>query len=177
MDFPSQQLNMPHEACVHVGSLAASTCNLGEFSVLNFAAAAWPAANRAIFVPFVLDVAELAQQMFWENGAVAGTSDIGIYDELGNRLVSSGATTNAGTIQVANIADTSLAPGVYYLALLASTVTTQTYWSGAVNVSALRAAGVRQQDVGAATLPATATFAALASSYLPFMGVSFQSVL
>lgn len=176
-DWPQPTLVAPDAATIHTGALEAATAGFGEFSVVNFAAAAWPAANLAIYVPFVLDRQAVAAQMFWENGAVAGTTDVGIYDEQGTRLVSLGATTNAGTVQLGNIADTTLPPGVYYMAGLASTATTQTYWSGAIGVPMLRAAGVRSQAVGAAALPATATFAAMANGYLPFVGVAFQSVV
>lgn len=176
-DFPAVTIGVPSGATIHTGHLSVSTAGQAEFAVLNYAAAAFPAANRAIYIPFTKDRIDTVKQMFWENGAVAGTTDVGIYDVYGNRLVSSGATTNAGTIQVVNITDTELPPGVYYMAILASTVTTQTYWSAAVNLNTLRACGLQQQAVGAATLPNPATFAAVASAYLPFVGISFQATM
>lgn len=176
-DWPTTTIGVPSGATIHTGHLACSTANAADFTVVNYVAAAWPAANRAIFIPFTKDRPDNVKQMFWENGGVAGTTDVGIYDIYGNRVVSLGATTNAGSIQVGNIADTDLPPGLYYMAILASTVTTQTYWSAVVNSNTLRASGCQQLAVGAATLPATATFAAVASAYLPFVGVSFQAVM
>lgn len=176
-DWPSVTLGPPSGATLHSGSLACATGNAADLAVLNYAAAAWPAANRAIYLPFTKDRPDTVKQMFWENGGVAGTTDVGIYDVTGKRLVSIGATTNAGSIQVVNITDTDLPPGAYYMAILASTVTTQTYWSAAVNLNTLRACGCQQEAVGSGTLPATATFAAIASAYLPFVGMSFQAVM
>lgn len=176
-DWPSVTIGVPSGATIHSGHLACATGNQADFAVLNYAAAAFPAANRAIFIPFTKDRPDNVKQMFWENGGVAGTTDVGIYDIYGNRLVSLGPTTNAGSIQVGNIADTDLPPGLYYMAILASAIVTQTYWSAAVALNTLRACGCQQQAVGAATLPATATFAAIASAYLPFVGISFQAVM
>lgn len=176
-DFPTSMLEFPVGACIHTGSPQVSTCNAGEIAVVNYAAAVAPAANRAIYIPFTLGTTAVAQQMFWENGAVAGTTDVGIYDVNYVRLVSLGATTNAGTIQVGNITDTALTPGVYYMAWLPSTVTTQTYWSAQVSSGHLRMLGVTQQAVGSATLGTPGVPAAVASSYLPFVGISFQAVM
>lgn len=176
-DFPSVTLGVPSGATMHTGHLACSTGNQADLAVVNYVAAAFPAANRAIYVPFTKDRNDVAKQMFWENGGVAGTTDVGIYDIWGNKVVSLGATTNAGSIQIGNITDTALKPGTYYMAILASTVTTQTYWSAVVNANTLRACGCQQQAVGAATLPATATFAAIASAYLPMIGISFQATM
>jgi hypothetical protein len=135
-----------------------------------------PAANLALYIPFNIDRDTIAKQMFWENGAVAGTTDVGIYDSNKKRLVSSGPTANAGTIQIANIADTILVPGLYYMAWLPSTVATQTYWCGTTTghtVASLRASGVQQQAVGSATLPDPAVFAVIANAYLPLVGIDF----
>lgn len=178
-DFPVNNLEFPIGACIHSGHPAVATCNMAEFHVANYTAAAWPAANRAIYIPFVVDTPVTAKQMFWENGGVAGTTDVGIYDRNFARLVSLTATTNAGSIQIGNITDTLLEDGTYYMGMLASTVTTQTYWSATLTgaIPALRAAGCAQQAVGSATLPNPATPAVIASSYVPFVGVSFQATM
>lgn len=175
--FPIGNLAFPIGATVYTGHPATAVCNLAEFAVLNFAAAAWPAANRAILLPFVIDRPQTAKQMFWENGGAAGTTDVGIYDENLKRLVSLGATANAAGIQIGNITDTPLIPGLYYMGMLVSTVTTETVWSAAVSIPALRGAGCLQQAVGAATLPDPIVAAAIASAYLPFLGISFQAVM
>jgi hypothetical protein len=176
-DFPSVMIENPPGACITNASVQAGTYGSAVCNVVNAAAAAWPAANLGLFIPFTLDAAATAKQMFWENGAVAGTTDIGIYDANGNRLVSLGATTNAGTLQIGNITDTALTPGLYYMAMVASTVTTQTYISEVSTVAWCRACGMQQQAIGSATLPNPATFAAAANAYIPLVGVSFQAVM
>lgn len=178
-DFTLTTIEFPLGSVIHPGHPASSTCNAAELAVLNYAAAAAPSANRAIYIPFNVDIEITAKQMFWENGAAAGTTDVGVYDGTSlKRLVSLGATSNSGTtIQIGNIADTTFGPGLFYMAWLPSTVTTQTYWSAAINAAHLRACGVQQQAVGSATLPDPAVFAAVASAYLPFVGIAFQATM
>lgn len=176
-DFPVPFSLAAANATMHPGHPACSTGGVTELAGIGFGAVAAPAANRAIYIPFMVDQYCTAKQMFWENGAAAGTTDVGIYDAGYTRLVSLTATANAGTIQIGNITDTPLEPGIYYMAWLPSTVTTQTYWSAAVSIPALRFCGVTQEAVGSATLGATGVPAAVASAYLPFVGISFQAVV
>lgn len=177
-DFPTTTMVFPGGTCIHSCSLSFATCNAADFGVVPFSAAAWPAANRAIYLPFDLDESANAQQVFWENGGVAGTTDVAIYDATSlKRIVALTATTNAGSIQIGNITDTLIGPGSYYLGILASTVTTQTYWSAPVVAATLRASGLVQQAVGAATLPDPMVPAVVASAYLPHVGISFQGTM
>lgn len=138
---------------------------------------AWPAANRAIYVPFSLARHRIAQIMWLQNGTVAGNLDMGIYDEAGTRLVSSGSTAQAGasTIQIVDITDTLLTPGSYFMALAMDGTTGQT---GRYNPSTqfLRCAGVQEQ-ASAFVLPATFTLANPSSAYIPIMGVGFASTI
>lgn len=176
-DFPLGQYEHLAGGVIHTNGHPFMTVGSSEFLGVGFAAAAWPTANLGLYFPFVLDLPKTAKQMFWENGGVAGTTDVGIYDSLGNRLVSLGPTTNAGSIQVGNITDTDLLPGLYYAGMVASTVTTQTYWSVPVGVAALRACGAQQQAIGSATLPNPATFAVVANAYMPMIGIAFQGTM
>jgi len=177
MDFPQAQIENIAGACINTNTFPFSTAMQAEQCVVNYAGAVWPSNNMAFYVPFVLDQPKTAKQMFWENAAVAGTMDIGIYDAYANRLVSLGATTNAGTLQVGNITDTALVPGLYYAAMLCSTIVTQSTWSAAIPSANLRFCGVQQQAVGSATLPNPATFAVMAQSFLPMIGISFQATM
>lgn len=139
----------------------------------------WPAANRAIYIPFRVETTVTAYQIAWENGAaVSGNLDVGIYDEIGNRLVSKGSTAQAGTttIQAADITDTVLGPGLYYMAMCVDN-TTAAVIRGAPQAAWLQMAGVQQQAVGAVTLPNPATFANPASAYLPNMCVALRSTI
>jgi hypothetical protein len=176
-DFPPQMLEHMGGACITPNSFPFSTALQAEMNVVNYAGAVWPQANMAIYIPFILDQPKTAKQMFWENSALAGSSDVGIYDALANRLVSMGATTNAGTLQVANITDTLLVPGLYYAAMSVSTIITQNTWSAVIPVTNLRACGVQQQAVGSPTLPNPATFAVVANPFLPMIGISFQATM
>ena len=135
-------------------------------------------ANRVVFVPFRVPEAVTVTKMFWGNGsAVAGNLDAGIYDEVGTRLVSTGSTLQAGTarLQVVDVTDTTLARGVYYLAMLSDT-------SGATQkvLAALPAAGIPQSlgllQQASVTLPlatnaSPATFAKYASAFVPLVGL------
>ena len=141
------------------------------------ASAVWPAADRAIFVPFYLSERMTATKMFVANGAaVSGSLDLGIYDAAGTRLVSSGSTAQAGitTTQVVDITDTTLSPGTYYMAMAMDNITGTTLRS-APSLIFHKSMGIAQQ-ASAFPLPATATLAASASTYIPFMGVSFRTV-
>lgn len=147
--------------------------------------AIWPAANRAIYVPILLDQTVLIKQMFTYNGTVAaGNIDIGIYDSTGasaspgTKLVSSGSTAQSGTstLQTFDIADTTLTPGLYYFAMAMSDAATATIFRSSVNLLVLSGAGVGQQ-ASALPLPSTATPASPGSSYVPVFGASLVTVI
>jgi hypothetical protein len=137
-------------------------------------------ANLAVFVPFWVPEPVVIYKMGWGNGAaVAGNIDVGIYDEAATRLVSSGTTAQSGTatLQVVDVADTTLARGRYYLAMASDT-------SGITQkvLAALPAAGIPQslgllQQAAAFVLPATATFAKYASAFIPLvMAQAYRTV-
>lgn len=132
----------------------------------NPASTAWPAANRAIFVPFRVAISLVVYKLVIGAGATAsGNFDVGIYDSQGNKLVSSGATAKgASTEQVLDITDTRVGPGLYYLALAADA--TSNYISMGSTLQMSRLMGIVQM-ASAYTLPATATFAAMSSAYQP----------
>ncbi len=101
--------------------------------------------------------------MAFGSGLTAGGNcDVGIYDDQGNRLVSSGATARTASAEtICNITDTFLAPGIYYIAMshdgtsniamVLGTVQRSRWW-GVVEMAA------------AYVLPATATFAAASTA-------------
>lgn len=143
--------------------------------VTAFGSNAIPAADLALYLPFSLSQPLLAQHLFWQNGAVAGNTDVGIYDADGSRLVSSGPTANSGanTPQSVNITDTWLFPGRRYWLAIASTSTSQGYLSSA---TAGRIHGLRQEaGLTSGTLPATAVFASCTTAYIPFVGIAGRS--
>lgn len=151
-----------------------------QFQSLSLVTAgAWPAANRALYIPFVVETHVTAYKMAFIVGAQAGNYDVGLYDVLGNRLVSLGSTAvPAAGLAVADIADTVLAPGVYYMAMNVSTVTTLTVnRTAAITALSQIVCGVKQQAVGAVTLPDPATFANPASAFIPALAVALKSTI
>ncbi len=138
----------------------------------------WPTANKAIYVPFTLNVAETALKLFCGNGAVvSGNVDVGVYTAAGARVISSGSTAQSGTsvLQVFDTADTLLVPGYYYFAMAVDNITAEVLNSNPATF-ALPTWGVKQ-EAAAFPLPATATFATMTSNYLPFMGISLVTSL
>jgi hypothetical protein len=134
---------------------------------------AWPSANLALYVPVRVGRRVTVYQMSWEVGAQNGNCDVGIYTEDGTRLVSAGSTAvGAAGLQVFNITDTVLGPGMYYLASVLSTVTTATILSGAPPIPHCRLSGCRQQAT-ALPLPATATFANYGVAYVPRLSAHY----
>lgn len=127
---------------------------------------AWPSANRALFAQIVVEEACTVTQMAVLNAAtVAGNLSLGIFNQQMARLnASNAAMAGATTIQVIDITDTLLTPGVYYLAM-SSDSATATFNRAQLNGVVLRAAGGAQMDT-AYPLPATLTVAN-PSSYLP----------
>lgn len=130
----------------------------------------WPAANRAIYCPILVEDPVTVTQMAVLVTAQSGNLDVGIYSETGVRLVSKGSTAvgAANAVQAVDITDTYLVPGVYFLALCVDN-TTAAFQRASNSTGYLQACGVQQQAVGAVTLPDPATFANPASSYIPMI--------
>lgn len=141
------------------------------------ASATWPAANRAIIIPFYLPIRSTLTKIFWVNGsAVSGNCDAGVYDAAYAKLVSSGSTAQSGTsaIQIVDVTDTVLAPGTYYMALAIDNTTATTLRGTSGNLL-MRTSGLADM-ASAFALPATFTPAALTSPYVPYMGVTFRTL-
>lgn len=157
-----------------------SQCSLFGLATIAPAGAAWPAANDAIFVPFRLPAPRLVYKMACGTGTLTtGNFDLGIYDEFGNRLVSTGSTakTTASSERVIDVTDTLLLPGLYYMAMAANGtdayVATVPTSAAAVPVTQLM--GVRKMATAFA-LPATATLATVTAAYVPLIAAYVVSV-
>lgn len=142
-------------------------------------AATWPANNRALYVPFVIEQTVTVKQMWTYNGGTAsGKVDIGIYDNAGARLVSSGGAvdqTGTSTLQAFDLTDTVLTPELYYFAMMLSS-TVGTVFRGTINVVLLNTLGVKEEAT-AGSLPATATMSAPSSSFMPVFGASTVALI
>ena len=140
---------------------------------------AWPTANKAIFLPFRIAYPSTVVKMFWINGSTVGTNhvDVGIYDSQGNQLVHSGSTLTSGAsaVQSVDIADTLLQRGLYYMAMVIDG-TTDTTNRAIPAAAACNAVGL-QEMTSAFTLPATATYAAPTSAWLPGIFATLQTTI
>lgn len=139
------------------------------------ASATYPSANLAIFIPIFTLVPFRAQGGIWVNGSsVTGTADLGVYTLLGTRVVSTGATTRSGASSVQGqdfAAEVLIPPGAYYLAFSASSGAANTAFLNTSVTSAIGKPAGLLQMASAHALPATATFAAWASTGYPICGV------
>lgn len=162
---------------IHPFAVDAIGLSIQAANTLNTTASAtYPSSNRALFVPFRLFVSFTATRMFSYNGAsVSGNIDVGIYSSEGNRIVSSGSTAQAGTnaLQEFDLTDTTLVPGLYYMAVSMDN-TTGTLFRSVLGVRNVRLANMMQM-ASAFPLPASATFAGCVTSYGPVIGVSNRS--
>lgn len=144
----------------------------------NPLSATYPAANRALFFPLTIHVPAVAYRMWvWNGSAVSGNFDLGLYQENGTRLVSSGGTAQSGTssIQVVDIADTLLPAGTTWVGVVFDNTTATTL---RINPSAVYMAPLGcYQQATAYPLPATATFARMATDFVPMVGVLFRTEL
>lgn len=149
--------------------------------ISSSASATWPSANYGIFYPFKLQQPATLYQFYVSNGATAsGNLDIGLYLDDGSAVVRRGSTAQAGTsaVQLLDVTDTLLSPGVRYWVGLAmdGTLGTCLRQTGNTNVGQLRACGVRgMASAFSSGLVATVTFAALNQNFLPHFGAVLQS--
>jgi hypothetical protein len=117
--------------------------------------------------------------MMVNNGTVVtGNIDVGIYDASGNRLVSAGSTVQAGTsaIQIFDITDTLLKPGLHYMAIALSNNTgTLAGWSVGNAVDG-RPFGLAQM-ASAFALPNPATLASYAQTFIPMVSMTPRTAI
>lgn len=156
----------------------ASACSIGTEIATNSPtlslAGTWPAANRAIYVPFyVADTPTMVGGWILNGTVASGNLDIGIY-KAGTRLVSMGSTAMSGTsaLQLFNTADTALTAGWHYMAMACDNVTATI---GAWNITNNYARGFGLlMEESAFPLPATMTGVAITTATLavPTFGLS-----
>ena len=125
------------------------------------ASGGWLTNNLAHYFPVWIPHTWVATKLWWQNGATAtGNVDCGIYDEAGNRLISTGSTAQSGTnaVQSVDITDTTIPAGTVYLAIAHSS-TSGTFWGCASGVDPAGYVSGGYVQTSALPLPATATFA------------------
>jgi hypothetical protein len=137
----------------------------------TFAAAAWPAVNRALYIPFYLDQLTIFDRIVVFSSAAAGNVDVGLFNGLSfAKLVSSGSTAVVAGYQPIAVTATTLPPGFYLWGMSSDTAgATQTWFRWApADLARVLITGVKQ-EAAAFPLPATATPASPASTYVPFI--------
>jgi hypothetical protein len=180
-EWPVRLIVPPQRGVISVTqSLGQPVGMISRFFMGPPSAAAWPAANRALYLPFLIEQPCVCTQLWFYMGAQAGNYDMGIYDATKKRLVSMGSTTvpaNTNSMALANIADTALSPGHYWLGIVMSTVTTLTVFRYATNLLLAQSIGVQQEALGSTVLPDPPTFANPANSFTPVCGLLLDKTL
>lgn len=168
-DFTVQALPLGSSGAISCTS-PESVGDLFDFdSNVGFAGAAWPVANKALFIPFYIHRPVTVRQVAWQNGTtVSGNVDVGVYDTSGSLLASLGSTAQTGTSspQIGNIADTALTPGGYFMAMAVDNTTGLFFRCSSIPAQLMQAAGI-QEATTSFPLPSTATFANPAAAYVP----------
>ncbi len=173
MNFPKSNLPpMPTITSISLGSAGdmVATMNAGgALTDLNLT-------TGSRYYPFVLNRPITVDKLFIANGAtVLGNIDLGIYDASGTRIVSTGSTAMSGasSIQVINVADTTIGPGMYYLAFgNSATAAFQRVTGSAVGIDTTLAGLASEATF---PLPASATFITTLNSSVALMGLSIVS--
>jgi hypothetical protein len=178
-DWPISARSFQPGVVVGPQSLVSPLCAAVLMSAGNYSSApAWPAANRAILIPFTLSYSFQLKQAGWTNGpTVSGHYDVGVYDANGgNLIVSDGGNSQSGTNQpqLSNLADTWLNAGHYLLAFVLDNATGTIYGPSTHNLL-LQGCGL-QQAASAYPLPSSVTLANPAASYLPGVTLLGNSV-
>lgn len=153
---------------------------LAGSSIISNGSSTWSTANRAFFVPFVVNRLISIINLFVYNGAaVSGNFDLGIFDKDGNRIISSGSTAQSGTsaIQAISVSATELRAGNYYMGLVFDNTTAQVQRMSMSTTLDFKSMGIAEQAT-AFTLPSKATLAtAVNFIYVPIFGISTRSVV
>lgn len=150
-------------------------------SISPTGAGTYPTADLAIYVPVPVQQRVVVRGLYICNStAVSGNFDVGLYDAAGTRLASSGTTAQSGTTteQVVDITDTTIGPGLYYIAVVLDNTTGSLLRDN--DAAPLHAAyGLLTEQLGAGgTLPATATWAVPQTlTYLPNIGMLIETTV
>lgn len=148
-------------------------------AVANPTSTAWPSANAAFLVPFVVSTPTTFVEMFFVTGTTPGTTnyDLGLYRDDFTRIASLGATAAANTTDTllpvggGSIGTVTLPRGRYYMAM-SSAATTLTVRALAPTNQLCRALGMFQM-AAAHPLPATITPASMgATTFIPTIGLA-----
>ena len=142
-------------------------------------ATAWPSANLAIYVPFIVPRIMVVRTLWFGAGATGtGNYDMGLYNASGAAVLRRGSTAKGTTQEevVWDCTDTTIGPGLYYFALVASNGT-DTYLAFTPSAPSPAAYGMLS-EASALPLPATATFAVPQTlAFVPVGGIFLNTIV
>lgn len=140
------------------------------FSNLN----AWTA-QRAVYSPIIIQKQTIITHLISYVSTQNGNWNMGIYEEDGTAVViGTKSAVPAPGIASLDIADTTLSPGFYFIALWSDS-STVVFPSNGFGAQVVRVCGVRQQTGLATDLPATATFATYTTAVCPIMAATLKT--
>jgi len=146
---------------LHIGTVGQwnSLANMVQLTgTAQLTSIGWLSANRALYIPVYLPARFTVARFFSVNQNATGNTDIGLYDSGGNRKISTGSTARAGApaMQYIDVTNQSFPPGMYYLAMVCSSTSSQPLRT-TLATNFMRVCGMLQEDLGATTLPTTMT--------------------
>jgi hypothetical protein len=124
-----------------------------------------------MFIPFRVSQSVTVTQIALGGGTTAsGNFDGGVYDEYGNRLISTGTQGKVASAEViVDVSDTTFGPGLFYMGMAADTTTGLIIGQ---NVGGPRASLLGCREMASAfVLPATATYATCTQGFIPSMAL------
>lgn len=136
----------------------------------------YESANNGAYFPILVPGPCIIRRLWWANGSTVSASynvDVGIYADggykPGAKIISTGSTAQgtATEVQFVDVTDTTLAPGLYWLAIACSS-TSATFFGVATNT--VYNAVTRFTQATALPLPATATVAEAATNQVYLFG-------
>lgn len=118
----------------------------------------WASANKPCAIPVTFDTDVTVYKLGWFNGSAAGDNvDVGIYDLLWNRKISTGSTGGVGNsvLQSVDVTDTLLPAGRYYVVISRDTTTANRHllMNHAASAPMMALAGVKDSATNAFPLP------------------------
>ena len=134
-------------------------------------------ANLAVYVPVIILDRVIVRKLFVVSGfTTSGNLDIGLYNAAGSRLVASGSIAKVDSVlQSIDVTDTSIGPGMYYLALVSNSGT-DTFGTVSLAAPAPAAYGLLTESVF--PLPATATWTVPQTlAQVPSLGLFFVTLV
>ncbi len=137
----------------------------------SHASAAWPTANKAIYIPVIFRYPATLTSITYVAGNGTGNYDLGLYDGYSKlKLASSGSTavTAAGGKTLTFTTPIRVEAGWLYYAAVAVSSTSGAAFKGAPTVNTAITCGLAEQTT-ALPLPATMAPATISSAYMPII--------